>query len=149
MQIALTKTRDRIKAGDIVAFTYWGKVLDVDNTKPEVKVRDLDTGLDFFVSGQNLIELSDSADFAGSVESVTKSQAVEILSLCHNKPFTVIFIKKDGTKRKLRGRLIGIDKKNLGYIDVEDLDQPVGERFRLVDCRTIESIVVDNVKYVV
>jgi hypothetical protein len=146
----------KVKSGDIMAFTYWGKVDRVETNyrtlapnSTKLTVTDLDNDTKFIVDGDDLIKRSTSSDVYTNTEKVTKSQAVEILANAYGKPFTVTFIKKDGTLRKLRGRLIGIDQKNLGYIDVEDLDKPAGQRFRLVDCRTIKSIVVDGVKYTV
>lgn len=140
-----------VRAGDVMAFTYWGNVEKVEKgfLGNKITLTDLDSGNQFAVDGDQLIEGSHSADQFTSQQKVTKSQAVEILANAHNVPFTVTFVKKDGTLRELRGRLIGIDQKNLGYIDVEDLDKPNGQRFRLVDCRTIKSIVVNGVKYTV
>lgn len=140
-----------VRVGDVMAFTYWGTVDKVEKTFDGAKlyVTNLDNDDKFIVHGNSLIEGSKTSDQFNVTQKVSKSQAVEILASSHNIPFTVTFTKKDGSLRKLRGRLIGIDQKNLGYVDVEDLDQPVGQRFRLVDCRTIKEIIVDNVKYVV
>lgn len=144
-----------VRIGDVMSFTYWG-VVDKVETSPKtfligsrIELTDLDSGNEFAVEGDMLIKNSSSSDQYNSQQKVSKSQAVEILSRSYNSPFTVVFTKKDGSTRKLRGRLIGIDQKNLGYVDVEDLDKPIGSRFRLVDCRTIKSIIVDNVKYIV
>lgn len=154
--MAATKTVEKvdtseITSGDVMSFTYWGVVDKVERSFAGTKLSltDLDSGAKFAVDGDALIEDSSSADQFTSQQKVSKSQAVEILASARNLPFTVTFTKKDGSLRKLRGRLIGIDQKNLGYIDVEDLDKPVGSRFRLVDCRTIKSIIVGGTKYTV
>lgn len=140
-----------VQVADVMAFTYWGKVDKAERgfLGNKITLTDLDSGNQFAVDGDELIKGSHSADQYSRIEKVTKSQAVEILASAHNVPFTVTFVKKDGAHRVLRGRLIGIDQKNLGYIDVEDLDQPDGQRFRMVDCRTIKEIIVNGVKYVV
>jgi hypothetical protein len=140
-----------VRIGDVMSFTYWGVVDKVESSLlgKRIELTDLDSGNEFAVEGDMLIKNSSSSDQYNSQQKVSKSQAVEILSRSYNSPFTVVFTKKDGSTRRLRGRLIGIDQKNLGYVDVEDLDKPIGSRFRLVDCRTIKSIIVDNVKYIV
>ena len=150
-QSPLSTDPTEVRAGDLMSFTYWGEVEKVERTfdGTKLQLKNVDDGTQFVVHGDTLIEASKSSEQFISTKRVSKSEAVEILASSHNKPFTVVFIKKDGSKRTLRGRLIGIDQKNLGYVDVEDLDKPVGQRFRLVDCRTIKSIIVDNVKYVV
>lgn len=140
-----------VNNGDIMSFTYWGKVTECVTGFQGTKItcKDIDRGLEFVVDGNSLIENSSSSSQFSTTEKVTKSQIVEILVNSHNVPFTVRFVKQDGTLRNLVGRLIGVDKKNLGYVDVEDLEKPVGSRFRLVDCRTIKSLIVNNVKYYV
>lgn len=145
-------TPEELRVGDILSFTHWAKVEEVSRSQYDVlgtkiTVTDLDSGNSFLVDGDNLIALCNSADQYSSESIVGSVAIVEILSNSNGKPFTVTFTKKDGTERTLRGRLIGVDQKNLGYIDVEDLDQPEGKRFRMVDCRTISSLIVDNTRF--
>lgn len=142
---------NQLEVGDILSFTHWAKVEKVDSSflGTKILVTDIDSGNSFLVEGDNLISLANTADQYIAEHKVGSVAVVEILSNSHGKPFTVTFTKKDGTERTLRGRLIGVDQKNLGYIDVEDLDQPEGKRFRMVDCRTISSLIVDNTKFTV
>jgi len=142
-----------VKVGDLMSFTYWAKV-DIVTRDPikgehSLNLTDLDSGETFGVRGDTLIEGARSADQHEKTMIVTKTQIVDVLANARNIPFTVSFKKQNGSIRHLRGRLIGIDQKNLGYIDVEDLDQPVGSRFRLVDCRTIRSVTVRGCKFTV
>ena len=140
-----------IKSGDLMAFTYWATVKENLSGLHGKKLScvDIDGDKEFIVSGDSLIDDAYSADRYSSVKKVNKTTIVDILINSRNIPFTVVFKKADGSIRRLRGRLIGIDQKNLGYIDVEDLDQPEGKRFRLVDCRTISELIVDDVQYIV
>lgn len=142
---------EEVKSNDLMAFTYWGIVdkAERDFQGSKLTLTDIDSGLHFVVDGDSLIEASKSAEQFAHTIKVNKTDMVDILSKANNVPFTVVFIKKDGSPRTLRGRLIGIDQKNLGYLDVEDLDKPEDNRFRLVDCRTIKSLIVNGVKYVV
>jgi hypothetical protein len=65
------------------------------------------------------------------------------------KPFTVRFKKKGGEWRTLRGRFVAHEML-LGRSRVEDLDEPeTKKRLKQVDHRTIEWLILDNVKYTV
>lgn len=142
---------DRVQTGDLMTFTHWGIVESSSNDEfglgNKVVLTDVDSGVKFSVHGDALIQSSHSADQYDVTRKVNKTEMVDILAHARNVPFSVTFIKKNGEERTLRGRLIGIDQKNLGYIDVEDLDLPEGDRFRLVDCRTIETLIVNGIRY--
>ena len=129
-------------------FPYWAKVLS--NDSEGIKCEDIHSGAKFRVKGQELIENSRSADRYTRLEKVTKTGIVDILSNAHNVPFTVEFVKANGQSRTLRGKLLGVDDKNLGYIDVIDLDFPDGKskfNMRQVDCRTIKSVTLRGIRY--
>jgi hypothetical protein len=146
----MTTKLSNVKEGHMMAFTFYTKVKNIPLTweGPAINVTNLDTGDEFSVRGKVLIERGKSADSYEKVEEVGKIRAAEILSTSYNTVFTVGFTKKDGTKRKLRGRLIKL-MSLLGYSEVEDLDIIKGNRIRQVNHNTIEYIIVDNVMYMV
>jgi hypothetical protein len=137
----------KIKAGDLMAFVYYGQIKDA---KPNVlQVKSLGgSDMDFQVQGTELIENGFSADQFAEEVKVTKTKAAEILISSHNRPLTVCFEKTDGSERIMRGRLV-TPEPLLGRSMVEDLDITDGHRLRLVDHRTIRYLVVEGVKYVV
>lgn len=139
----------KVNVGDLMAFVNFVKVTskiddeilivkDLDHTKKEIRV-----------SGTDLIENSYSADQYAEEKKVSKTEAAEVLISSHNRPFSVCFVKeKDSEERVLRGRLVKHEAL-LGRSMVEDLDIADGHRTRLVDHRTIQWLIVDNVKYTV
>ena len=137
-----------VKAGDLMAFTYYANVKSASTNK--LLVEDLDNGNKFYVEGEELLSRSLSADQFKETKKVTKTEAAEILVSSHNIPFTVQFVKEgDGESRLLRGRLVSAEPL-LGRSYVEDLDKPRDtHRLRQVDHRTIEFLIVNCVKYVV
>lgn len=139
----------KVIKGHMMAFVYYAKVDSSSLGGQSVQVEGLDNDQGkFSVHGATLIENSFSADLYEEEERVTKTKAAELLISSHNRPLTVTFIKQDRKKRVLRGRLLAAEPL-LGRSYVEDLDEPTGKRVRLVDHRTIESLVVDGVKYTV
>jgi hypothetical protein len=138
-----------VRLGDLMAFTYYARVEQVGVGGTKLVVSDLDSGIqNITVDGKELVEHALSADYFGEVEKVTKTKAAEMLVSSYGRPFTVCFEKTDGEDRTLRGRLVAPEPL-LGRSQVEDLEQPLKSRTRLVDHRTIHWLVVDGVKYVV
>lgn len=74
---------------------------------------------------------------------MSKSDLLDLMTNAGPLPFTVEFTKQDGTKRTLRGAFLGLEP-HFGRSIVSDLD--VGET-RQVDNRTIESLIINNIKY--
>lgn len=140
---------DKVKEGDLMAFMYWAKVEKVDRYKDRVDVRNVDNDETFSVHGRMLVEDSKSADQYTSTKPRPRREVVDILIHSKRVPFTVKFRKKNGQQRVLRGRLIGVREANQGYIDVEDLENETDDRFRQVDARTIQYVIVGGVKYTV
>lgn len=141
----------KVRVGDVMAFTHWGKVLEVETHElfPEVVIEDLHSGSRIVVRGAELIEVSGSADRYTNEERVTKTAAAEKLLASNNKPLSVCFTKQDGSERVLRGRLLSAEPL-LGRSILEDLDVERGaHRLRQVDHRTIKWLIVDNIKYTV
>jgi hypothetical protein len=139
----------RVKAGDLMAFVYYGKVKRVNDGGTSLVVAGIhrDQG-EFAVTGAHLIASSFSADQVLEEVTVTKTRAAEILVESFNRPLTVCFIKQEGGRRVLRGRLLQPEPL-LGRSYVEDLDAVEKDRVRLVDHRTIRFLIVDGVKYTV
>jgi len=146
----------KVKKDHLMAFVYWAKVTSTNinyaslfNPSPRLDVQNVDNGEKFSVHGNTLIEESYSADVYADTVTVSKTKAAEMLVSAYNKPFTVAFEKLDGELRVLRGRLVQPEPL-LGRSMVEDLDLAEGSyRLRQVDHRTIQSLIVDNVKYLV
>jgi len=143
-------SRNYVRNGDIMSFIYWGKVESVEEHRNRVVVQDLDDPDEktFAVIGRELIDNAASADRFDKVVRVNKTKAAEMLVNSHGKPFTVVFTKANGTRRTLRGRLV-MPEPLLGRSLVEDLDKHDESRVRQVDHRTIETLIIDNVKYIV
>lgn len=132
-----------MKKNDIIAITSYAKV--IGTADEVVKVIDLDSGIEYTVTGDKLIDKMVSADFYHTEVTLPRTDIVSILVNAWNKPFTVEFTKKSGELRKLRGRLKSTEAL-LGRGMVEDLDKE-GERTRLVDFRTISFLILEGVKY--
>lgn len=138
----------KVKANDLMAFTYYTKVKTV-RSSDELIVADLDGGSkDIRIQGSELIENAFSADQYEEEVKVSKTQAAEILVNSPNRPLTVCFDKTDGSQRVLRGRLVGAEPL-LGRSMVEDMDVADKNRLRQVDHRTLHWLIVEGVKYVV
>jgi hypothetical protein len=139
-----------IKEGDLLALTYYVKVKACRADGTDLLVHDIDNDIgNITVSGDKLIASASSADFVGSTEKITKTAAAELLTTSYGRPFTVTFEKADGSERTLRGRLVKPEPL-LGRSMVEDLDIGGAKgRLRQVDHRTIKSLVLEGVKYLV
>lgn len=133
------------KPGDVMAFTYYAKVKSVGADR--LTVEGLDAGLgEFQVIGLPLIEGSASADQVHETVRVSMTEAARLLVESPRRPLTVCFNKADGTERVMRCRLVDHEAL-LGRSRVEDLDNPEGDRLRLVDHRTLRWVVVDGIRY--
>lgn len=134
------------KQGDLMLFQYWGRVKQ--DHGHDLVVENVDNGTRFNVNGKKLIDDSLSADKFVQTEKVSKTELAERLVHSKGAPLTVVFTKQSGEKRTLRGRLMSSEAL-LGRSHVEDLDLGHSEnRLRLVDHRTLESLIVGGVKYI-
>lgn len=134
-----------IQSNDLMAIVSFVKVARRSGDRM-LEVSNVDNGMVFEVHGKDLAEEMYSADRYLSTEQLTKTQLAEKLSTSYNRPFTVTFDKTDGKERVLRGRLLKTEPL-LGRSHVEDLDITSGTPLRLVDHRTIQSLIVDGVLY--
>lgn len=140
----------KVKKGDLLAFTYYTLVKEVQDGGKKLIVADVDNkGSEIGIQGLELVERSHSSDFFVDEEKVGKIHAAEILVGSQHRPFTVCFEKQDGSERVLRGRLIRPEPL-LGRSMVEDLEEAdQKKRLKQVDHRTIKFLIVDGVKYIV
>lgn len=137
-----------IKENDIMAIVYYVKVKKTFSAY-EIVTENLDLQNHLMsVRGKELLESAFSADQFTEEIKVTKTQAAELLIHATNRPFTVSFVKTDGTNRVLRGKLI-CPEPLLGRSMVEDLDEESDHKLRQVDHRTIEYLILEGTKYVV
>ena len=133
------------KVGDIISITKYAKV--TNNLDDTVYVTDLHNGLNFKISGDDLQQECLSADKFGEVQKVSRTELAEKLVSSHGRPFTAEFEKANGKERKLRGRILSSENV-FGRSTAEDFDKPEDDRIRLVDHRTLSSLIVDNIKFV-
>jgi hypothetical protein len=139
----------QVKAGDLMALTYWVKVKSVTANGEHFDVENIeDNNSPIHINGGDLIRKSASADQYQKEEKVGKTKAAELLVSSTNRPFTVAFLKTDGNERLLRGRLVKPEPL-LGRSMVEDMELKGVNRLRQVDHRTIKYLIVDGVKYTV
>ncbi len=132
-----------MKKNDIIAVTRYFKVLDKHGgfTNLENVYNKEKSSLN-----EEDIEMHSkvvSCDEYEKTEKVSKTELLDLLTNAGPLPFTVEFIKQDGSERTLRGTFVGLER-HFGRSVVSDLD--VGD-IRQVDNRTIESLIINNIKY--
>lgn len=135
-----------MKKGTVLALLKYARVKEVlsDGT---VFVEDLDDGLEFGLRGKDLLGSVFSADAVEQEKEVSRTKLVQVLTEAGDKPFTVTFVKSDGSERTLVGRYAGTETI-FGRSNVIDLEIPADQhRLRQVDHRTITSIIFDGVRY--
>ena len=142
---------NKVSRGDIMKFTYWAKVDKKTRRGGEnvVEVEDVYSGDSFQVIGDALINVAESADQYAQSEKVRPTEIARIfVEDVGQFPFTVEFIKADGSRRTLRGRILSTSEKLRGYVQVEDLDiNDSNKRMRQVDTRTVKTLVFNNKRY--
>lgn len=136
-----------VESNDVMAIVHYFKVNSSYSSGSRLKVQDLHHNYPFEINGKELVESAFSADRFDEVKNTTKTKIAEQLVQAGHKPFTVHFVKQDGTPRTLRGRLLGTEHM-MGRSKVEDLDEPNhSKRFKQVDHRTIQWLILDDIKY--
>jgi hypothetical protein len=148
----ILKTAD-VSVGDVMASFEFFQVVAKNNALETLSVKDLNTGLTFDIRGDSLVAQCVSADRFFVEKKVTRTEMASILSESFNMPFTAVFDKAKGEERTLRGKLVKVEAL-MGRARVIDFDLPyeIGEdnptsRQRLVDFRTLKSLIVGGVKY--
>jgi len=139
-----------IEKDDVLSFNQYVKVVKNKQTRigvHRIDVVNLDTGHEFYIEGNQLIQESISADRYTDNKILIREKIAEILVRSFNRPFSVNFVKKDGTNRTIRARLVSSEHL-MGRSMVEDLDIDIyNSRLRQVDHRTINWLIVDGIKY--
>jgi hypothetical protein len=69
---------------------------------------------EFSVKGKELVEMCLSADQYEQEIEISLTKLLEIFATAYNVPFTVVFDKKDGSERVLRGRKLSEEPRR-GY----------------------------------
>lgn len=132
---------------EIISFTVYATV--DEKYDDGIVCKDLYTGNRYTIFGPTHANLS-SADVFSRIENTNKTELAKRLLDANDTVFTVEFVKQDGELRTLRGRLVKEDAL-MGRALVEDLDIPLHavSNIRQVDLRTLKSLIIGNVKYVV
>ena len=123
--------------------------LEDGSTLEELNCRDVHTGLEFSVQGESLIHRTHNTFEFNETKKVTMTNLAEILVGAGDKVFTATFIKKDGTERVLKGRLIKPEPL-MGRSMVEDFeekDKNGKPAVKQIDHRTLQSIVIGRTRY--
>lgn len=144
--IGLSKNM-KIKKGDICSFRTYVKVESVNSD--EITVEDVNSGVQFKIQGQELLDSLDSSVEYVKEEKLAKTALAEKFVEIDEKPFTVCFEKKDKSLRELSGKKSGSRRSAvLGYSSVFDLNLKAGDnRERQVNHNQIKWFVCDGVKY--
>lgn len=138
------------KEGDFVSITKYGTIAKTfkERGREVIQIKGSD-GRMFDVKGDKLVEdLINGSDF-DKVVNTNLTEMATILSNSNGAPFTVEFLKKDGSLRSLRGILVRPEPV-LGRCIVIDVDESIETgttQFRQVDNRTIKSLIIRGVKY--
>lgn len=133
-----------IKPGDIIQLTHNCEVGSVQGNV--LHVRDKERNINFKIEGAPLISSTKSGSFFNVTKKVTKTELAELLVKSHGVPLTVEYTKQDGEARTLRGYWVGIDDQ-MGRSYCVDLDVDEEHKTRLVDHRTIQSLILNGTKY--
>lgn len=136
----------KIKRGDAIQLVHNCEVITA--TPQYLTVMDKERNFQFDIQGEKLISEISSGSYFGETKEVSKTEAAEILLRTHGRIFTVEFVKQDGKLRTLRGYLQGVEEL-LGRSYCVDIDVEGPHKTRLVDHRTILSIIFNGIKYVV
>jgi len=135
-----------IQRGDAVQLIHNCEVVKVSPQKLEVFDKERD--ISFSIIGDTLINsLKSGSNFSSEVR-LTKTEIVRKFLGTHGAILSVEFVKQNGDVRILRGYLVGVEEL-LGRSYCVDLDAKSESKLRLVDHRTIKSLIYDNVMYVV
>jgi hypothetical protein len=137
----------KVAVKDIVCIYSYARVKEVGADSESLLVEDLLLGGEFNIEGRDMIAAVASADFFAETIRVSKTEMARILTTTHGKPFTVAFVKKDGQERVLRGYFLSHEEM-FGRSLCLDLDLEKTDNLRLVDHRSLVSLVVEGVRYI-
>lgn len=135
-----------MKKGDIVQVIHNCEVEEVAGTT--IKVYDKERKIHLSLEGADLARYVKNGSEYSLTKKVSKTEIADLLIHSHGVVFTVEYIKQDNELRKLRGYLTGVDGQ-LGRSYCVDLDVIEEHKTRLVDHRTIQSLIIGGIKYIV
>lgn len=135
----------KIAVGEKISYTDYLTVSSKNDRDGSIVVSNA-AGQNFTVKGRNLIESMHSGSQFSKTEKISRTAMVEILETAGDKVFTVTFDKADGAERVLTGHLISLEPK-MGRSQVRDLNILTGNPLRLVDHRTLKSLIINDIKY--
>jgi hypothetical protein len=132
---------------ELISLTIYAEVESKDYDK--IVCRDLQNNEIYELTGFDILSRINSADTFVNIKEISKTEMANKLLEAGDGIFTVEFIKQGGENRTLRGRLITSDQF-MGRVMVEDLDLSSSlSNIRQVDLRTLKSLIIGNVKYVI
>jgi hypothetical protein len=134
----------KVEVGHIVCVYSYGRVTEIIDE--DLTVDDLVLGGTFTIEGNDMIAAVASADQYAETVRISKTEMAKILTTTHGKPFTVNFVKKDGQERILRGYFRSHEEM-FGRSLCVDLELPKDDNLRLVDHRSLVSLIVGGVRY--
>jgi len=137
----------KIVEGEYLSFTSYYKVKEKIHQGIIVTNQH---GQDITITGVDLIETFASAGQFVETRKAGKHEMVEAIHNAKDTVFTVCFKKKDGSERILVGHLKSVEA-HLGRTEVIDLEIDKDDKtrgIRLVDNRTLEWVIINNIKYI-
>lgn len=138
-------TLSKIKIGERVSSTYYLEV--IGKSGQTITVKDCD-GTVFDINGKELIEdtLTSANQYTKTVKC-SRTEMVEQFLNAKDAIFQVEYIKADKSRRTLIGHLTDTEDF-MGRSTVIDLEEAsTGSGIRQVDHRTMESLILNGVKY--
>jgi len=134
------------KNGDFIQLVYNCKITKKINSE-SADVIDIDRGTKFTITG--LLQSTRNADQFSKTSSVSRTELIEILITSNGSILSCKFVKQNGEDRVLRGYFVSLDK-GFGRSNCIDLEVNKDEhRLRQVDHRTLEWVILDDVRYMV
>lgn len=131
-----------LKVGQRLSLTSYFTITDI---LPNQITVNTDHGETWTVGRKVVEQGCYSANQFTEERAVNKTQLAEVFSKVGDAVFTVEYVKKDGSDRMLIGYML--NRENIfARALVHDLEK--GEP-RLVDYRTLKSLIYKNIKYVV
>lgn len=132
---------------ELISLTIYAEVESKDYDK--IVCRDLQNNEVYELTGFDILSRINSADTFVNIKEISRTEMANKLLEAGDGIFTVEFVKQGGENRTLRGRLITSDQF-MGRAMVEDLDLSSSlSNIRQVDLRTLKSLIIGNVKYVI
>jgi len=132
---------------ELISLTIYAEVESKDYDR--IVCRDLQNNEIYELTGFDILSRINSADTFVNIKEISRTEMANKLLEAGDGIFTVEFVKQGGENRTLRGRLITSDQF-MGRAMVEDLDLSSSlSNIRQVDLRTLKSLIIGNVKYVI